>query len=82
MAEQQRWFADNPDTENQDLALASDTEAYGGHVGKARELNRRARTPPCREDSKETAADMAGDRCSREAAYGNLRKPGKRRHRL
>jgi tetratricopeptide (TPR) repeat protein len=42
MAEQQQWFAGKPDYENWGLALASDTEAYGGHVGKARELTKRA----------------------------------------
>ena len=34
MAEQQQWFAGKPDYENFGLALASDTEAYGGHVGR------------------------------------------------
>ena len=33
--EQQQWFAGQPDYENVGLALASDTEAYGGHLGKA-----------------------------------------------
>ena len=37
MAEQQQWFAGKPE-ENLGLALASDTEAYGGHLAKAREL--------------------------------------------
>ncbi|MGA7909470.1 MAG: protein kinase, partial [Candidatus Sulfotelmatobacter sp.] len=41
MAEQQQWFAGKPE-ENIGLALASDTEAYGGHLGKARELTKRA----------------------------------------
>ena len=34
MAEQQRWFADKPDYEYEGLALASDTDAYAGHVGE------------------------------------------------
>jgi tetratricopeptide (TPR) repeat protein len=33
MAEQQQWYAGKPE-ENFGLALASDTEAYGGHLGK------------------------------------------------
>jgi hypothetical protein len=37
MAEQQQWFAGRPE-ENMGLALASDTEAYAGHLDKAREL--------------------------------------------
>ena len=35
-----------PDYENFGLALASDTEAYGGRLGKARELTKQAWTPP------------------------------------
>jgi hypothetical protein len=41
MAEQQQWFADQTDYENEGLSLASDTEAYAGHLGKARELTKR-----------------------------------------
>jgi hypothetical protein len=55
-AEQQQWFADKPDYENWGLALASDTEAYGGHVGKARELTKRAVDSAIRADSKEDGA--------------------------
>jgi DNA-binding winged helix-turn-helix (wHTH) protein/Tfp pilus assembly protein PilF len=36
MEEQQQWYAGKPE-ENSGLSLASDTEAYGGHLGKARE---------------------------------------------
>jgi serine/threonine protein kinase len=53
MAEQQRWFAGKPE-ENSGLALASDTEAYGGHLGKARELTKQAVDSAIRADSKET----------------------------
>jgi tetratricopeptide (TPR) repeat protein len=41
MAEQQQWFTGKPE-ENFGLSLASDTEAYAGHLGKARELTRRS----------------------------------------
>jgi tetratricopeptide (TPR) repeat protein len=41
-AEQQQWFAGKPEYENYGLSLASDTEAYAGHLGKARELTQRA----------------------------------------
>ena len=34
MAEQQQWFAGKPEYENFGLALASDTEAYGGHLAQ------------------------------------------------
>ena len=46
MAEQQQWYAGKPAYESMGLALASDTEAYGGHLGRARELTKRAGTPP------------------------------------
>jgi tetratricopeptide (TPR) repeat protein len=56
MAEQQQWYAGKPDYENEGLALASDTEAYGGHLGKARELTKRAVDSAIRADSKEGGA--------------------------
>jgi tetratricopeptide (TPR) repeat protein len=71
MAEQQQWFAGKPE-ENLGLALASDTEAYGGHVGKARELTKRALDSAIRADSKETGAIWQAIAAQREAAYGNL----------
>jgi serine/threonine protein kinase/tetratricopeptide (TPR) repeat protein len=71
MAEQQQWFADKPDYENEGLALASDTEAYGGHLGKARELTKRAVDSDIRADSKETGAVGLAIAAQREAAYGN-----------
>jgi eukaryotic-like serine/threonine-protein kinase len=70
MAEQQQWFAGKPE-ENQGLALASDTEAYGGHLGKARELTKRAVDSAIRADSKETGAIYLAIAAQREAAYGN-----------
>jgi tetratricopeptide (TPR) repeat protein len=71
MAEQQQWFAGNRDYENQGLALASDTEAYGGHVGKARELTKRAVDSAVRADSKENGAIWRASAAQWEAAYGN-----------
>jgi len=70
MAEQQQWFAGKPDYENQGLALASDTEAYGGHVGKARELTKRAVASATRADSRENGAILQAIAAQREAAYG------------
>jgi len=71
MAEQQQWFAGKPDYENFGLALASDTEAYGGHLGKARELTKRAVDSAIRADSKETGAIWQAIAAQRDAAYGN-----------
>jgi tetratricopeptide (TPR) repeat protein len=71
MAEQQQWFAGKPE-ENLGLALASDTEAYGGHVGKARELTKRAVDSAIRADSKENGAIWQANAALREAALDNL----------
>ena len=70
MAEEQQWFAGKPE-ENVGLALASDTEAYGGHLGKARELTKRAVESAIRADSKETGAIFQAIAAQWEAAYGN-----------
>jgi DNA-binding winged helix-turn-helix (wHTH) protein/tetratricopeptide (TPR) repeat protein len=71
MAEQQQWFAGKPE-ENAGLSLASDTEAFAGHLGNARELTRRSVESAMRSDSKETAAIWLGNSALREAAFGNL----------
>ena len=72
MAEHQQWFASNPGVENLGLSLASDTEAYAGHLGKARELTRRSVDSAIRADSKETAAIWWENAALREAAFGNF----------
>jgi serine/threonine protein kinase/Tfp pilus assembly protein PilF len=71
MAEQQQWYAGRPEYENYGLALASDTEAYGGHLGKARELTMRAVDSAIRADSKETGAIWQDNAAIAQAAYGN-----------
>jgi len=71
MAEQQQWFLDKPEFENAGLALASDTEAYGGHLGKARELTKRAVDSAVRTDQKENGAFYLAIAAQRDAAYGN-----------
>jgi tetratricopeptide (TPR) repeat protein len=76
MGEQQQWFVGKPE-ENLGLVLASDTEAYGGHLGKARELTKRALDSAIRADSKETGAMWQAIAAQREAAYGN---PAEARH--
>ena len=70
MAEQQQWFAGKPE-ENFGLSLASDTEAYVGHLGKARELTKRSVDSAVRADSKETGAIWQEIAAQREAAFGN-----------
>ena len=70
MAEQEHWFAGQPEYQNVGLALASDTEAYGGHLGKARELTKRAVDAAVRADSKENGSIYLAIAAQREAAYG------------
>jgi serine/threonine protein kinase/TolA-binding protein len=71
LAEQQQWFADKPDFENWGFALASDTEAYSGHLGRARELTRQAVGSAVRVGNKENEALYLAIAAQREAAYGN-----------
>jgi len=70
-AEQQQWFAGKPEYENYGLSLASDTEAYAGHLGKARELTKRALDSAIRADSKENGAIWQANAALEQAAYGN-----------
>jgi hypothetical protein len=71
MAEQQQWFAGEPKYEHFGLALASGTEAYFGHLGKARELTKRAVDSAIRSDDKVNGALWEAIGAQWEAAYGN-----------
>jgi serine/threonine protein kinase/Tfp pilus assembly protein PilF len=71
MVEQQQWYRGEPNYEQWGLALASDTEAYAGHLAKARELTKRAMDFAVRADDKETAATYLAIAAQREAVYGN-----------
>jgi len=71
MAEAQQWYAGKPDYENEGLGLASDTEAYAGHVDKARELTKRAVDSAVHADSKENGAVWQANAAIEQAAYGN-----------
>ena len=71
MAEQQQWYAGKPDYETEGLALASDTEAYAGRLGKARELTKRAVESAIRTDNKESGAIWHANAALQQAAYGN-----------
>ncbi len=70
MAEQEQWFAGKRE-EDFGLALAADTEAYAGHLGKSRALTKRAVDSAIRADSKETGAIWQANAALEEAAYGN-----------
>ncbi|MGA8491811.1 MAG: protein kinase [Terriglobales bacterium] len=71
MAEQQQWYAAKPDYENEGLALASDTEAYGGHLGKAGALTKQAVDSAIRADNKEGGAIWQANAAIEQAAFGN-----------
>ena len=71
MANEQQWFAGKPQHENAGLALAADTEAYGGRLSKARELTRRAVDSAIRADSKENGAIWEANAAIAEGAYGS-----------
>jgi serine/threonine protein kinase/tetratricopeptide (TPR) repeat protein len=74
MAEEEKWFAGQPESENFGLALMSDTEAFRGHLAKARELSKRAVESAIRADSKETGAIWLEIAAQRDAAFGNRNK--------
>jgi tetratricopeptide (TPR) repeat protein len=71
MDQQQKWL-EGKQEENNGLSLQSDTEAYAGHLGKARELTKRAVDSATRADSKETGAIWLENAAIREAAFGNI----------
>jgi eukaryotic-like serine/threonine-protein kinase len=71
MAEQRQWFAGKPE-ENYGLSLDSDTEAYAGHLRKARALTRQSVDSAIRADSRENGAIWLENSALREAAYGNV----------
>ena len=71
MSQQQKWL-EGKQEENNGLSLESDTEAYVGHLGKARELTKRAVDSAIHADSKETGAIWLENAAIREAAFGNI----------
>ena len=70
MAEQRQWFTGKPE-ESFGLALASDTEAYSGHLGETGKLAKRAVDSAIRADNKETGAIWQVNAALQQAAFGN-----------
>jgi eukaryotic-like serine/threonine-protein kinase len=68
MAQQLQQLAGQHDYER--YVYAADTEGYGGHLGKARELNRQVVDVAVRTDDKERGAIAQAIAAQREAAYG------------
>ena len=70
MAKEQQWFIGKPE-ENWGFGLASDTEAYAGHLEKARELTIQSIESAIHADSRESAALWQESAALREAGFGN-----------
>jgi serine/threonine protein kinase/Tfp pilus assembly protein PilF len=71
MASQAAWFESKPDLQHEILSTQADTEAYSGHLGRARELTRRAADAAVRTANADAAALWRLDAALREAAFGN-----------
>ncbi|HME00430.1 MAG TPA: protein kinase [Terriglobia bacterium] len=71
MASQAAWFGGKPDIQHEILSFEADTEAYGGHLARARELTRRAVDGAVHANSSEAAAAARVNAALREAAFGN-----------
>ena len=71
MEQEQKWFEANPDFTNFGFALASDTEAYAGHLAEARELSKKAADSAVHADSKESGGVWLENNAIAEAAIGN-----------
>jgi tetratricopeptide (TPR) repeat protein len=72
MASEEQWFSGTP-LENFGLALSSDTEAFAGHVRRAREIDQRAVASAIHADSKEIGALWLENGALRDAAFGDDR---------
>jgi eukaryotic-like serine/threonine-protein kinase len=71
MEKQVAWAAGKPGSEDVLLSFQSDTEAYYGRLGKARDFSRRAVDAAVRNNSKETAALWQVNAALREVEFGN-----------
>ncbi len=74
--EAQKWLASKQD--HLHYSEASDTEAYAGHLVRARELTERAVINAIQTDNKESGAIWQAIAAQREAEFGNARE-GRRR---
>jgi DNA-binding winged helix-turn-helix (wHTH) protein/tetratricopeptide (TPR) repeat protein len=72
MAAQEQWFAGRPEYKTFGLELASDTEAFAGHLNKSLALTRQAVNSATESDRKETGAIWLAVAAQREAAFGNI----------
>jgi len=70
MANELQTLLSRPGYEGTGLGMASDTEAFAGYLGKARELTKRALDASIRADSRESAGVWQAIAAQREAAFG------------
>ena len=78
MERQTNWGADKPGAADALLSYQSDTEAFFGHLKKARELSQRAVQSDYLNDLKETAAEEEMNDALREAECGNAARANER----
>ena len=71
MKQQADWAIEKTGAEDQMFSLESDTEAWSGRLGKARELSRQAVESARRNDEHEAAALWQANAAIREALFGN-----------
>jgi tetratricopeptide (TPR) repeat protein len=71
MQHQANWFVGKLGLEDISLSFQSDTEAFSGHLAKARELSQRAMDSAQRAGERETAAKRELNAALREAEFGN-----------
>ncbi|MFZ3331067.1 MAG: protein kinase [Candidatus Acidiferrales bacterium] len=71
MKQQADWALGKPGAEDQMLSLESDTQAWSGKLGKARELSRQDIESASRSEEKEPAALWRANAAIREALFGN-----------
>jgi serine/threonine protein kinase/tetratricopeptide (TPR) repeat protein len=71
MQRQANWAANKPGAEDILLSYQSDTEAFFGRLGNAREFSRRAVQSASHNDQRETAAAWQMNAALREAEFGN-----------
>jgi len=72
MADQVSWFEAKPELQHEILADEADTEAFYGHLQKARDLTRRAVDAAVRGGNRESAGLWQAAAAVREAYFGNL----------
>jgi eukaryotic-like serine/threonine-protein kinase len=71
MQREATWAVGKPQGENLLLAAQSDTEAYWGRLGRARELTQQAVESASQNDQQETAGEWQMNAALREAEFGN-----------